>query len=326
MLLLSALLMGSMLAVAYVAVNRLAEVNARVRQLVDGTTVKREVLSELQAKFLAGVRAQKYAILAPDDEGSKENAAAARALLADAGAALERIKGSTSADRVEGQAAAVQALDKSLSAFTKLNNETLDLAVLNTNVKAKKLLKGDLQRPTNLLAALLRRWISGVAAKQAPTTADVSRLKLISDIQVSLLEMYPILVRHIESSSKEEMTAEAKRLADHQDQIQAALATVSEGDPSGQVESRAALTEIKSLQDSIIKLSETDSNNRSAALSLGETKILVDECMARIGDLDKLFAAEAMTGRDKSAAAYTSGMGWILGVMLMGLVVGGVGA
>ena len=72
MLILSAILMGSMLAVALVAVNQLSELNAQIRQLVDRTIVKREVLADLHAKFLASVRAQKNAILAPDDERSKE--------------------------------------------------------------------------------------------------------------------------------------------------------------------------------------------------------------------------------------------------------------
>jgi len=81
MLVLSVLLMGSMLAVAYVAVNRLSELNAEIRQLVDRTVVKREVLSDLQAKFLAGVRAQKNASMAPDDERSREFATTARSLM-----------------------------------------------------------------------------------------------------------------------------------------------------------------------------------------------------------------------------------------------------
>src|SRR5262249_3799832 len=142
MLVLSAILMGSMLAVAFVAVNQLSEVNTQIRQLVDRTILKREVLSDLQSKFLASVRAQKNAILAPDDERSKEYSGSSRSLFTDARAALDRLKGLVSADRVEGRAAAVEALGKAIDASQKVNNDTLDLAVQNTNVKAKRLLKG----------------------------------------------------------------------------------------------------------------------------------------------------------------------------------------
>ena len=136
-----------------------------------------------------------------------------------------------------------------------MNTDTLDLAVQNTNVKAKQLLKGDLQRQTNILAALLRKWIAGVASKPNPGAADLARLKSLYEVHAALLGMYPVLVRHIESSSKEEMAAEEKKLAELQDLIQAGLAAVSEGDPAGQVEGRAALAEIRSLQASILKLS-----------------------------------------------------------------------
>src|SRR5207248_945456 len=80
----------------------------------------------------------------------------------------------------------------------------------------------------------------------------------------------------------------------------------------------------RSLQTSIIKLSDIDSSNRSAMLSLGEAKNAVDECLVRVVDLDKLLATEATTGRDRSEAAYTTGLAWILGVTLVGLALGGI--
>ena len=43
------------------------------------------------------------------------------------------------------------------------------------------------------------------------------------------------------------MTAEEKKLAELQDQIQSGLATASGGDPTGQVEPRAALADMKTL-------------------------------------------------------------------------------
>ena len=195
--------------------------------------------------------------MSPDDEQSKEFADSSRSFVTDVRSALERLKGLTATDRAEGQSAAVEALGKAVDGFVKVNADTLDLAVQNTNVKAKRLLKGDFQRQTNILAALLGKWIAGVASKPNPGAADVARLKTLDEIHAALLGMYPILSRHIETSIKEEKAAEEKKLTELQDQIQAGLATVSEGDPAGQVEGRAALAEIRSLQASIIKLSES---------------------------------------------------------------------
>jgi methyl-accepting chemotaxis protein len=324
MLVLSVILMGSMVVVAYVAVNQLSEVNTQIRQLVDRTMLKREVLSDLLASFLSSLRAQKNAILAPDDDRSKQYADSSQAIMKDVQTTFDRLKGLVASDHGQGQAVAIDALGKSIDAFQKVNNDVLNLAVQNTNVKAKKLLKGDVQRQINILSTIVRKWIGGVSSRPTPSAADLAKLRSLFEIQVALLEMHPILVRHIESSSKEEMAAEEKKLTELQDQIQAGLASVSEADSAAQVEARAALAEIKSLEATIIKLSETDSNNRSATMSLGESKAVGDECTARIADLDKLLAAEATTGRDRSATAYSTGLAWILGVTLAGLVVGGI--
>jgi methyl-accepting chemotaxis protein len=323
MLILSAILIGSMFVVASVAVNQLSKLNAQMRQLVDRTILKRDVLADLHAKLLASIRFQKNAVIAPDDETSKEFAATSRSFLAGVRSAQERLKGLIVADGVEGQSAALEAIGKAIDNFAKVNSDALDLAVQNTNVKARRLLTGELHRQINILAALLGRGIAGTASKPNPGVAEVARLKTLAETRAALLGMYPVLVRHIETSRKEEKAAEEKKLAELQDRIQAGLAAVSEGAPDASAEGGEAFAEIRSLLASILKLSEIDASNRCAILSLGEGRITGDECVARIMDLDKVFAAEAATGRDRSADAYTIGLGWILGVALAGLSVGG---
>src|SRR5215468_6848390 len=117
MLILAAILIGSLVAVAYVAVNRLSELNARMRQLVDRTILKREVLGDLHTNLLACNRAQKNAVISPDDEPSKEFAARSRSFFADVRAALGQLKDLTATDRVEGQSAAVEAIGKALDGY-----------------------------------------------------------------------------------------------------------------------------------------------------------------------------------------------------------------
>src|SRR5262249_39152078 len=159
-----------------------SELNTQMRQLVDRTIQKREVLADLHTKLLASNRAQKNAVISPDDDQSKEFAGSSRSFVTDVRSALERLKGLTATDRAEGQSAAVEAIGKAIDGFAKENADTIDLAVLNTNVKAKRLLKGDLQRQTNILAALLRKLVSGVASKPNPGAADVARLKTLDEV------------------------------------------------------------------------------------------------------------------------------------------------
>ena len=94
-----------------------------------------------------------------------------------------------------------------------------------------------------------------------------------------LLELHPNTIKHIESSSEEEMTAQEKKLAELQDQIQSGLTIASGGDPTGQVEPRAALADMKTIYANLTKLSRLDTNNRSTTMSLNEAKVAVDECV-----------------------------------------------
>ncbi|WP_165220032.1 HAMP domain-containing methyl-accepting chemotaxis protein [Aquisphaera insulae] len=326
MLILSAILMGSMLAVGLGAASRLANINTQIRGLVDRTFAKREALAEVQTRLLECLRAQKNAVIAPDDESSKAFAAASRSYLAGVKTAMERLGGLTAAEHEDAESAATDALGNAIDAFASVNAETLDLAVQNTHPKAKRILKTDLQRQTDILTSLLRKWIAVLASKSSTSPADAARLRSLAEAQAAVLGMYPVLVRHIETSSKDEKAADEKRLAELLSQVQAVLAAANEWDPAGQAEGRAALTEVRSLQAGILKLSDVDSTGRAMALSLGESVTVGNDCVKEIGVVDGLLATEATTGRDRSALAYVTGLAWILGGTLVGLSLGSLAA
>jgi len=324
MLVLTILLMASMLVVAYAAINRLEAVNAQIRELVDHTILKSKVSSDLQLKLLNSLRAQKNSILSRDDERSKEYATVSRTGLTEVRALLDKLKGLVAQEQGEGQLAAVEALGKAIDAFQKVNNDALDLSLQNTNVKARKLLASDIQRQMNILAAHFQKWVAAATSKGNPDTSQVARLKTLYEINTALLELHPNTIKHIESSNDEEMSAQEKKLAELQDQIQNGLTIASGGDPTSQVEPRAALADMKSSYASLIKLSRLGTNNRAATMALTESIVTGNECTKRIAELDELLAKEATAGRDLSATAYKSGLWWILGVTIVGVVLGGL--
>jgi methyl-accepting chemotaxis protein len=290
---------------------------------VDGTIQRRDTLTEVQSKLLLSIRNQKNAIIAPDDESSMEFAEASRSLLKDVVAAVETLKEQTADDGVEGQTAVVEAIAKAIDANQKINNDTLDLAVQNTNLKARLLLKGDFRRQSIVLEKLIRKSVGEAASKSNPGEADIARLSSLFDLNGALLEMHPVLVSHI-NSSKEEKAAEEKKLTELIDKVRAGLSSLSESESTIQAEGRAAFAELETITANLVRLSETDSNNRCIEIALGESITSANECVARIADLSKLLATEATAGRDRSAAAYTTGLAWILGVALASLVIGGI--
>jgi methyl-accepting chemotaxis protein len=323
---LSIIMMGAIVVGAVVAVTQMAALDAQVRRLVDDTIMRRQALSQVQSNLFLSIRSQKNAILAPDDEQSARYAEESRALLAEARTGLDTIRGLTLDDQAEGQVAAVEAIGKALDAYRQVNDEALGLAVQNTNLKARALLAGDHRSQADLLSSIIRGRLGDAVDGEAPGAPEGSRSRSLFEAHAALLEMHPALVRHIESSDEEEMTAQVGRLSELQGRVESGLAAASGDDPARQGEARDALAGLKATQARIVKLSETDSNNRSATLSLVEARAAAEECLSEIDDLFGLYAAEAASGRRRSASAFSIGLAWIVGVALVGLVVGGGGA
>jgi len=324
MLVLSFILMASILVLAFVALNRLVVVNAQVRRLVDRTILKRSIASELQADFLSSIRGQKNSILSPDDERSEAFAAASRLNVTRARASLNRLKDLATADHIEGQLTAVEAVGKSLESYEKINNDGLRLSVQHTNTKARSLLETEIVPNINIIADHIQIWIGETTSRSNPGTTDLLRLKTLNEIGFALKELYPTTIKLIESSSEEVKTALEKKLAELQDSIKSGLSNASGGEPTSQVETRTALASIKMTYAHLIKLSKLDTNNRSTMISLGEARTAVEQTLARLGELDQLLENEARSGRDLSESVYTSGFSWILGVALAGVIFGGL--
>ena len=324
MLLLSVVLMASVLVVAYVALDRLTLVNAQIQQLVNSTNAKATQAAEVNVLFLASVRAQKNAVITSVDQESKDYAAASAASLTQARDLTASLKQLVSKDAIAKQEEAVEAVDKALDNVEQINDEVLDLALQNSNVKAKLLAFGELQRQTEILSARFGAWV-----EQATTSTDVStdrtaQMKALYTINNALAAVQINAVKHNETSNPEALAAQEKILADLQDTIQQGLAAASGGVPASEIEIRATLSDMKATITKLTELSRLDTNNRSAAMSLTESKVANDECVKHLGELDKLLAAEAKAGRDMSESVYSNAVKWIVGVMLAGIVIGGI--
>lgn len=324
MLLLTAILMVSVLAVAYVALNRLSAVDNQVRQLVDSTFRKVSMNSELYVKFLVSVRAQKNSVLSPDDETSKAYALASRTSLTEARDIADKLKELINKSHNEAQPAAIDSLRKALESTEIVHNNVLDLSTQNTNVKARRLLYGEILRQVDVLNARFRTWVDEATSKKTADHDSTERLKALYEIDDSLMGIMTAATKHIDSSSDDEMSAQEKKLASLQDKIQNGLSLASAADVANQVDVRSMLSDLRSGIAKMIQLSRLDTNNRSIAMSLGESKAAGDECAKRVGELDKLLTSEAMHGRDLSAAVYQSAIWWIVGVMITGVILGGL--
>jgi methyl-accepting chemotaxis protein len=323
MLVLTLILMVSLLVVAYVAVDRLSVVNAEIQQLVDQTMKKGETLGKLHVDFLSSVRAQKNAIMSPDDEISKINADLSEAAITSAESHLKELTQQLGRNPSDLQSTEMDELSESMDEYGKLNDEALKLSVENTNSKARNLLSGDIQREVDMLAARFQSWIEQAAAKTEPKAEDLERMEAITSILRTTLEVGPNLLKHIDSSSIDELTGQETKLAAMQEQILEGLDKASGGDPAGQVEARATLAEMKGTITKLLQFSRLDTNSKSTTISLTTAKSVVDEVTKRVDALDKLFETEASAGKERSSVAYETARWWIISVSLISIVVVG---
>ncbi|WP_010583851.1 methyl-accepting chemotaxis protein [Schlesneria paludicola] len=326
LLLLTMILMTSVVVVAYVAIHRISFFSLQIRQIVESTIVKSKLTSEIHVKFLSSVRAQKNAVLSTDDDTSKSFAAISRSELVEAHSLLDELREVVAKDRLAGQAKGVEDVGKSLDVAEKVNNTILDLAIENTNNKAKKLLSSEVQRQLDLLASRFHVWQEEATAQFGSSEQELKRLKTVDELQENLMGIFSTTLRHIDSVDDDEMQTYEKKLDDLLEQTKSGLGVASGGSVSNQFDVPTLVLDLKATLARVIKLSRLNTNNRSVEISLTESRVAADECVKRIDELEKLFAVEARNGRDLGIAAYLSTLWWIIGVAIAGLVLGLVAA
>ena len=322
--LLTAILISSILLVAYVAVDRLSAVKAHVQHLVRSTIVKSNRTSEMHVKFLAGVRAQKNTVLSPDDETSANYAAISRTAFTESREAISKLNELVLEDRVDGQSTAVEELLKAFEKAEEVNNQVLDLAIQNTNVKARQILSGAIQSDVENLNKRLQLWVDESMTKGATDADLVKRLVTLYAMHDSVVSIPFAAAKHIEPLTVEELTALEKKVEEFQEKIQSGLVLASGGDLSSQSDVRNRISDMKVSLAKLFQLSRLDTNNRSTELSLKGSKQAFDEVVKRISKLEELLARESDSGSKLSAAAYANALWWILGTTGLGILLGGI--
>ena len=316
MLVLTIILIATLLMVALVALNRLAEVNTQVKNLVEQTLRKRSTASQLQIGLLSAVRAQKNAILAPDDAKSIEYANVSKRDLDAARGQYDKLREALGGTTSERQSAVIERLGRDLEAFQKVNQDTLDLAVLNTTLKGRDVIIKSLVPDVMTLLERLQEW-----GKKSGLDSNVAALlDLIGHVET----IPQLALAHFTSTSQEEMTSLETDTTSRLSQIQQGLTTLEDG--AAGVEARNKLIEIRGHLKKLHQFSRTDSNNRSSEMSLTQTKTAVDVCTKDLDELNRLLDEEAAAGQTTTEEAYSMARWWILGMTLLGALAGlGVG-
>jgi hypothetical protein len=244
----------------------------------------RRLGSDMRVQFTMAADAANRAVMADTDDTSKaaaDEAVKSREAVERDGNALEPLL------KRLGYASDLQSLDeftKQFAEYKKLSDETLTLAVENTNLKAQRL------SFTNAQAAVddFRKALDTLPPMARP--ADRSRVQALSEqAAADALSIQVIQARHIAESDDQAMTKMEDQMALADRDARRALADLQPLVPKGEPvlsTANTALNQLKTVNDQIVQLSRRNTNVRSLALALGQLHMLRAKCEAALQALN----------------------------------------
>jgi hypothetical protein len=255
----------------------------------------RRMSADLHVQFTKAVDAANRAVMADTDEASV--AFANQAELAKQG-----VQRDTDALapllRSLGYADETRQLDefgRGFAEYRALDHTILELAVLNTNLKAQRLSFG----PATEAADAFRDALEAVAPLDG--AKDTWRVKALAATAVaSVREIQALQAPHIADADHEAMTRMEKRMATSEAAARRALGALR---PLVQATSRsriaaatAALDQFMGQNVQIVDLSRRNTNVRSLALSLNQKAKLISTCEDSLRALVEALAKRGFTG------------------------------
>jgi len=256
---------------------------------------RQEIVDQMRFHLASASDAEKSAVLATTDEDSRAFADRARA----ESAAVERLRTEYGAlPQTEKEKVLAGDFARELSDYRKVDNELLDLAVRNTNIKAYTLAFGPAAEAADAMDAELSFVTERSLASPTPDALRVVRLA--TGAQHGVLRIQALLPRHIAEESPEKMDElEARMEADNRlvEKDLEDLAALFPGDRHVET-ALARFTQLKGLKSRILALSRENSNVRSLSISLNEKRKLTALCQDTLTALEETIREEKIAGEN----------------------------
>jgi len=245
-----------------------------------------EAVHQIGLSLASAAEAERSAVMAITDEDSQMYADQARAASAAAEQACRELEGLLE----PAERRLLSQFSQPFAEFQRIDNEVLDLAVKNTNLKASGLAFGP-------AAAAVREMDTALA--RLPSD-DVKIVRLADDARIRGWRVLALLPPHIAEESDEkmdameaQMTAEDREVRRSFDEL-AALPTLT-----GNADLKAAMASYArfcDLRTQILKLSRENTNVRSLSISLNQERRVMLACRAALMALQQAIAEEPVAG------------------------------
>jgi methyl-accepting chemotaxis protein len=287
-------------------------------------------LGDVRQGLMNTIRHEKNAIISTDDKEAQGYADLATKSIEEAESNFQKVQalyakdtGASDAER-KGLAELSDMIQKMKAADKSL----LELAVQNTGVKAAELsttkANESIEAVFQAIAALREQWLKDTDAEGVDLKARIAKLGLASEIIGGAGHAYRIEVRHINSTDEAGMAKIREEGNKVHEQVKATIqrldAMADEGEKPVVASAASAWDAFVAVSNQVYDLSESNTNTKSANMSLKEQKELITTVVATA---DRMLDAVGKTSDDlatKSKRTYAVMLWVLLGMGIAGIL------
>jgi hypothetical protein len=253
-----------------------------------------ELIERMRLALASASEAANNAVMAATDQDSQSFADQARAQMGTVERQrqeLERLlqRGGTKAER-DLLAPFSQAFVES----QRIDQDLLDMAVQNTNLKAFCLAFGPAAEVLQEVDTALSRIVDQSAASKSPQAERV--IQLADDARIRALRLQTLLPPHIAEESGAKMDELEGQMAKEDLEVRKdleGLASLLKSGGSPDIETATSLyAKFSGIRAQIIKLSRENTNSRSVALALNQKRKVVLRCQDALAALEQAIQQE----------------------------------
>lgn len=256
-----------------------------------------ELVGRMRLSLAAASEAEKSAVMAITDEDSQAFADQARA----ASALVERRRRELEVLLQEGGTAGEEDVfsqfSRCFAELQRIDDDLLNLAVRNTNLKAYSLAFGSAAEAVKEMDAALSRIVAASANATSPEAKQV--MLLASAAQVGVMRMQALLPPHIAEEGVQRMDALEALMAKEDREVRKALAglatVLKPGETSELEKAASSYARFGEIRAQILKLSRENTNVQSLAVSLNQKRRAMVVCQDALTALDQAIRDEPIS-------------------------------
>jgi len=257
-----------------------------------------DLVNRTNLALTSAAEAEKSSVLAITDEDSRTYADQARAAAAQVQQAYKELTGLMPSGATPEEKRLLDQFAADFAQFQRIDAQVLDLAVKNTNLKAFSLAFGPAAEAIKTMDAALSR----VVTKTAPMAEARQAAVLAFEAKCAALRIQALLPPHIAEESDQKMDEFEAQMTKQDDEVRKDLSGLSAvpalaADPD-LAAAAAAYDQFSKLRTQVLALSRENTNVRSLAISLNQSRKIMFQCQDDLSALQRVILAQPIAGVD----------------------------